>query len=131
MWWAADYPVRIALHTDHCPPDKLDRLVRPLLRLSLERVAACQAPLFQSHVWDGSALPLDENLRVAVGLQPKYRRAHAIMELEIGVVGGEEMASRAKRAPSSTARRRTCSSWLSVWDLASGALPACGHLRQC
>lgn len=87
---AAKYPVIVALHTDHCPPDKLDGLVRPLLRLSQERVAAGLTPLFQSHMWDGSALPLDENLRVAAQLLPDYRRARAVMELEIGVVGGEE-----------------------------------------
>ena len=87
---AANYPVIVALHTDHCPPDKLDGLVRPLLRQSQERVAAGLTPLFQSHMWDGSALPLDENLRVAAELLPDYARARVVMELEIGVVGGEE-----------------------------------------
>ena len=87
---AANYPVIVALHTDHCPPDKLDGLVRPLLRQSQERVAAGLTPLFQSHMWDGSALPLDENLRVAAELLPDYAQARVVMELEIGVVGGEE-----------------------------------------
>src|SRR5512138_3621652 len=27
---AKKYPVHIALHTDHCPKDKLDKFVRPL-----------------------------------------------------------------------------------------------------
>ena len=62
---AAKYPVNIALHTDHCPKDKLDGFVRPLIQLSQERVARGENPLFQSHMWDGSAVELHENLRIA------------------------------------------------------------------
>ena len=62
---AKNYPVNIALHTDHCPEPKLDGFVRPLLALSVERVKNGQEPLFQSHMWDGSAVPLEENLRIA------------------------------------------------------------------
>src|SRR5690606_21585497 len=62
---AKKYPVNIALHTDHCPKDKLDGFVRPLLAISKERVARGEAPLFQSHMWDGSAVPLAENLQIA------------------------------------------------------------------
>src|ERR1043165_7230539 len=62
---AKNYPVRIALHTDHCPKDKLDGFVRPLLDISVERVARGEEPLFQSHMWDGSAVPLQENLQIA------------------------------------------------------------------
>jgi len=65
---AAKYPVNVALHTDHCPKDKLDSYVRPLLAISAERVAKGETPLFQSHMWDGSAVPLDENLRIAAEL---------------------------------------------------------------
>ncbi|MFD0683662.1 class II fructose-bisphosphate aldolase [Actinomadura fibrosa] len=87
---AAKYPVNIALHTDHCPKDKLDGFVRPLVRISQERVARGEEPLFQSHMWDGSAVPLDENLQIAVDLLAECAKARIIMELEIGVVGGEE-----------------------------------------
>src|SRR5919204_3165189 len=87
---AAKHPVNIALHTDHCPKDKLDGFMRPLVRLSQERVAAGQAPLFQSHMWDGSAVPLEENLRIAHELLADCAKARTVMELEIGVVGGEE-----------------------------------------
>src|SRR5437764_13758836 len=65
---AAKYPINVALHTDHCPKDKLDGYVRPLLAISQERVDRGQAPLFQSHMWDGSAIDLDENLRIAAEL---------------------------------------------------------------
>src|SRR5208282_2626148 len=61
---AAKYPVNIALHTDHCPKDKLDGYMRPLVAISKERVARGQEPLFQSHMWDGSAVPLGENLQI-------------------------------------------------------------------
>src|SRR5580692_115364 len=87
---ADKYPINVALHTDHCPKDKLDTYVRPLLEISARRVAAGQQPLFQSHMWDGSAVPLDENLRIATELLAECAAAKIIMELEIGVVGGEE-----------------------------------------
>ncbi|HEV8648604.1 MAG TPA: class II fructose-bisphosphate aldolase [Actinomycetes bacterium] len=87
---AARYPVHVALHTDHCPKDKLDSYMRPLLKLSQERVAAGGEPLFQSHMWDGSAVPLEENLRIAEELLAECASARVVMELEIGVVGGEE-----------------------------------------
>ncbi len=87
---AKSYPVNIALHTDHCPKDKLDGFVRPLLDISAERVARGEAPLFQSHMWDGSAVPLDENLKIAEELLAKAVAAKIILEIEVGVVGGEE-----------------------------------------
>ena len=87
---AAKYPINVALHTDHCPKDKLDTYVRPLLAISQERVDAGETPLFQSHMWDGSAVELEENLEIAAELLAKAARAHIILELEIGVVGGEE-----------------------------------------
>jgi fructose-bisphosphate aldolase class II len=87
---ADKYPVNIALHTDHCPKDKLDGFVRPLLKISQERVAAGRHPLFQSHMWDGSAVPLEENLSIAAELLEEARQAKIVLEVEIGVVGGEE-----------------------------------------
>jgi fructose-bisphosphate aldolase class II len=87
---AARYPVNVALHTDHCPKDKLDGYMRPLIEISAERVRNGQDPLFQSHMWDGSAVPLTENLEIARELLEKCAKARIIMELEIGVVGGEE-----------------------------------------
>src|SRR5579863_9286769 len=87
---AARYPVNVALHTDHCPKDKLDGYMRPLVAISAERVQAGKEPLFQSHMWDGSAVPLAENLEIAKDLLAKCAAARIIMELEIGVVGGEE-----------------------------------------
>jgi fructose-bisphosphate aldolase class II len=87
---AGKYPVNIALHTDHCPKDKLDGYMRPLVKISQERVAKGLEPLFQSHMWDGSAVPLEENLEIAADLLEQCAKARVVMEMEIGVVGGEE-----------------------------------------
>ncbi|MFL6074058.1 MAG: class II fructose-bisphosphate aldolase [Mycobacteriales bacterium] len=87
---AEKYPVNIALHTDHCPKDKLDGYMRPLVKISQERVAKGLEPLFQSHMWDGSAVPLEENLQIAADLLEQCAKARVVMEMEIGVVGGEE-----------------------------------------
>lgn len=87
---AKNYPVNIALHTDHCPKDKLDGFVRPLLAASAERVKGGGLPYFQSHMWDGSAVPLAENLEIAQDLLAQAAAAQIILEVEIGVVGGEE-----------------------------------------
>jgi fructose-bisphosphate aldolase class II len=87
---AKAYPVTVALHTDHCPKDKLDGYMRPLIAISQERVAAGREPLFQSHMWDGSAVELEENLAIAKELLAACAKARIVMEMEIGVVGGEE-----------------------------------------
>ena len=87
---ARHYPVNIALHTDHCPKDKLDGYMRPLIAICQERVAEGREPLFQSHMWDGSAVELEENLEIAQELLEECAAAKIVMEIEIGVVGGEE-----------------------------------------
>ncbi|HLS45559.1 MAG TPA: class II fructose-bisphosphate aldolase [Ornithinicoccus sp.] len=87
---AKKYDINIALHTDHCPKDKLDGFVRPLLDASIERVKNGGLPYFQSHMWDGSATPLEENLQIAGELLELSAQARTILEVEIGVVGGEE-----------------------------------------
>ncbi|MBF4463436.1 MULTISPECIES: class II fructose-bisphosphate aldolase [unclassified Rathayibacter] len=87
---AKNYPVTVALHTDHCPQNALDGFVYPLIAASEEEVKAGREPLFQSHMWDGSAVPLEENLRIAKEILPRVKNINAILEVEIGVVGGEE-----------------------------------------
>jgi fructose-bisphosphate aldolase class II len=87
---AKNYNVNIALHTDHCPKDKLDGFVLPLLAASEAEVKAGRNPLFNSHMWDGSAETLQENLRIARELLERTAAAKIILEVEIGTVGGEE-----------------------------------------
>ncbi|MER8005091.1 class II fructose-bisphosphate aldolase [Streptomyces sp. NPDC094149] len=87
---AEKYPVNVALHTDHCPKDKLDGYVRPLIAVSEERVKAGRNPLFQSHMWDGSAETLADNLSIAQELLARAAAAKIILEVEITPTGGEE-----------------------------------------
>src|SRR3978361_516511 len=87
---AKNYPITVALHTDHCPKDALDGVVIPLIEASEAEVKAGRHPIFQSHMWDGSGVPLTENLEIAKTLLPRMKAISSILEVEIGVVGGEE-----------------------------------------
>jgi fructose-bisphosphate aldolase, class II len=87
---AAHAPVAIALHTDHCPPEHVDGFLRPLLEVSRERRARGESPLFHSHMFDGSTLPLVENLRISAELLEQCHALDVVLEIECGVVGGEE-----------------------------------------
>ncbi|MEO6825918.1 MAG: class II fructose-bisphosphate aldolase [Microbacteriaceae bacterium] len=87
---AKNYPITIALHTDHCPKPALDDFVLPLIEASEEEVKAGRNPIFQSHMWDGSAVPLAENLEIAQEMLRRTKAINAVLEVEIGVVGGEE-----------------------------------------
>jgi fructose-bisphosphate aldolase class II len=84
------YPIYVALHTDHCQADKLDKFVIPLVEETERRRAAGRPNLFSSHMFDGSELPLKDNLDIAVPLLERFRRNDLILEIEVGVVGGEE-----------------------------------------
>jgi fructose-bisphosphate aldolase class II len=87
---AARSPVLIALHTDHATPDHVDDFIRPLLRESRRRRERGEQPLFNSHMFDGSELPLAENLRISAELLREANDLDVLLELEIGTVGGEE-----------------------------------------
>jgi fructose-bisphosphate aldolase class II len=87
---AERYPIYVALHTDHCQADKLDKLVIPLVEETEKRRAAGKPNLFNSHMFDGSALPLKENLDISVKLLERFQKNDLVLEIETGVVGGEE-----------------------------------------
>ena len=93
---AKNYNVQIALHTDYCPAEKLDGFMRPLLDFGAQRIKDGKAPLFNSHMWDGSAVSMPENMKVSAEMFAKSKAAHTILEIEIGVVGGEEDGIEAK-----------------------------------
>ena len=97
---ADEYPVLIALHTDHCQADKVDTFVRPLLQVSRERKEVGLPPLFQSHMFDGSAIDLDTNLEISATLLEEMNELDIILELEVGVVGGEEDGVNTEDVPS-------------------------------
>ncbi len=87
---AEKYDVLIALHTDHCHPEKVDSFLRPLLDASRKRIAEGKGPLFQSHMFDGSVVDLKENLAISKELLKECRELDIILEVEAGCVGGEE-----------------------------------------
>ena len=87
---AERYPVYVALHTDHCPPVHLDDFLLPLIAETERRRSSRLPNLFSSHMFDGSTLPLRENLDIAVKLLDRCRQNRIILEIEVGVVGGEE-----------------------------------------
>jgi fructose-bisphosphate aldolase class II len=93
------YPVTIALHTDHCPPGQADAFLRPLIAESRARRERGERPLFNSHMFDGSTLPLEDNLRLSSGLLDECTAAGVVLEIECGVVGGEEDAVSAAGVP--------------------------------
>ncbi len=93
---AKNYHVNIGIHTDHCPVEKLDGFMRPLLALGGQRIKDGKAPLFNSHMWDGSAVDMKENMRIAEEMLDLSLAAKTILEIEIGVVGGEEDGVAAK-----------------------------------
>jgi fructose-bisphosphate aldolase class II len=87
---ADQYPVNAALHTDHCPPDRVDGYIRPLLEESRRRKSEGKDPVFQSHMLDASELPMEDNLALARELLDLCAEVDVILELEIGIVGGVE-----------------------------------------
>ncbi len=87
---AEKYDVLVALHTDHCHPEKVDSFLRPLLDASRARIAEGKGPLFQSHMFDGSVVDLDENLKISAELLKECAELDIILEVEAGCVGGEE-----------------------------------------
>ena len=87
---AEKYDILVGLHTDHCHPEKVDSFLRPLLDASRKRIAEGKGPLFQSHMFDGSVVDLDENMKISVELLKECVELDIILEIEAGCVGGEE-----------------------------------------
>src|SRR4051794_15825598 len=97
---AAAFPTLVALHTDHCTPDLADRFLGPLLERTAARRQAGLQPLFNSHMFDGSTLSLDENLRISAQWLERCAALDIVLEIEVGVVGGEEDGVRGDAAGS-------------------------------
>ncbi|NBB79589.1 MAG: class II fructose-bisphosphate aldolase [Verrucomicrobia bacterium] len=87
---AEKYDVLVALHTDHCHPEKVDSFLKPLFEASRKRIAEGKGPLFQSHMFDGSVVDLKENLEISKALLKECAELDIILEVEAGCVGGEE-----------------------------------------
>ena len=87
---AERYPIYVALHTDHCLKDKLDKFVLPLVEETEKRRAAGRPNLFTAHMFDGSNLSLRENLEISETLLARFAKNDLVLEIETGAVGGEE-----------------------------------------
>lgn len=87
---AERYDVLVALHTDHCHPKNVEKFLKPLIAATKARRAAGKGNLFNSHMFDGSELPLDENMKISKDLLQQCAELDIILEVEAGVVGGEE-----------------------------------------
>jgi fructose-bisphosphate aldolase class II len=87
---AKRYNILVGLHTDHCQPGKVDSFLKPLIAATAARRAAGNGNLFNSHMLDASELPLDQNLKLSVDLLKLCAEQEIILEVEAGVVGGEE-----------------------------------------
>jgi fructose-bisphosphate aldolase class II len=87
---AERHGVLIALHTDHCHPKNLAPFLDPLIGISEARAARGEPPLFNSHMFDGSELALDENLAISKKYLERLAAIEVVLEIETGVVGGEE-----------------------------------------
>ena len=96
---AQKYNILIALHTDHCHPEHVDSFMKPLIEESEKRVARGELPLFNSHMFDGSVLPLKENMATSVELHARLSKIGVILEIETGIVGGEEDGVNNEDAP--------------------------------
>ncbi|MCD8482795.1 MAG: class II fructose-bisphosphate aldolase [Verrucomicrobia bacterium] len=87
---AEKYNVLVALHTDHCQPKVAESFLKPLIQATAERRAKGLNNLFQSHMLDASELPLEENMAVSLEYLKLCAANEIILEVEAGVVGGEE-----------------------------------------
>ena len=126
---AADLDVHVALHTDHCPPAQIREFLIPLMLDSRERHARGEPPLFNSHMFDGSTLPLEDNLKIAAGLLDECHAAGVVLEVECGVVGARRTASAATSTPSGSTRRGPAAGRRGARD-GSAAATCWRHVRQ-
>jgi len=87
---AAKLKINVAIHTDHCPPKNIDDFLAPLVEISESRVKSGELPLFSSHMIDASGLPIEENMDLCVPWLERMTKIGQLLEVEAGVVGGEE-----------------------------------------
>jgi len=87
---AGRYNILVGLHTDHCQATKLDKFVKPLIAETERRRAEGLPNLYNAHMFDGSELALGDNMRRSAELLKRCAASEIILEVEIGVVGGEE-----------------------------------------
>lgn len=87
---AEEYDINIALHTDHCHPEHVENFLKPLITETKKRRAKGLPNLFNSHMYDGSVLSMNENIAESKKLMEECVANDIILEIETGIVGGEE-----------------------------------------
>ena len=87
---AEQYGVLVGINTDHCQPKAADTFLRPLIEATAKRRAKGLNNLFQNHMLDASNLPLEENMAISKEFMKLCAENEIILEVEAGVVGGEE-----------------------------------------
>jgi fructose-bisphosphate aldolase class II len=87
---AERYNILIALNTDHCQPEKAAGFLKPLIEATAQRRARGENNLFQNHMLDASVLSLEDNMRISQEYLRLCAEHEIILEVEAGVVGGEE-----------------------------------------
>lgn len=90
---AEQYDVLIALNTDHCQPEKAASFLKPLIEATAQRRAKGENNLFNNHMLDASILPLKENMEISMEYLKLAAENEIVLEVEAGVVGGEEDGS--------------------------------------
>ena len=98
-YMAQYYDVNVALNTDHCHPKELEKFVLPLIEETERRRKAGRPNLFNAHMYDGSELGLAQNLAKSTELLKRCAASEIVLEIEIGVVGGEEDGHDTSGAP--------------------------------
>ena len=86
---AALYGVPVILHTDHCMRSWLPWF-DGLLDANEKYFEANGEPLFSSHMLDLSEEPLEENVATCVEYLTRMAKSNILLEMELGVTGGEE-----------------------------------------
>jgi len=90
---AEKYDVLVALHTDHCQPENAPTFLKPLIEETARRRSKGENNLFNGHMLDASILPLEENLAISKEYLALCQEQEIVLEIEAGVVGGEEDGS--------------------------------------
>jgi len=86
---AKAYGIPVVLHSDHCAK-KLLPWFDGMLKADEEYFAVHGEPLFSSHMLDLSEEPKEENIKICCGYLKRMAKMNQLLEMEIGITGGEE-----------------------------------------
>jgi fructose-bisphosphate aldolase, class II len=117
---AERYDILVGLHTDHCQPGDAAAFLKPLIEATAARRARGENNLFQSHMLDASILPLNENMKISREYLELCAANEIILEVEAGVVGGEEDGAAGGHDTPSSKLYTTPEDMLGVYEALNG-----------